>query len=397
MKKRLLVSVRSCAAGLVLALVVCGASAAFAATGTRKLVRPEFAASSSDVSRERPSDVAALADPIASDIPGTEIMLGQRTTTLTGSLSIDPATLKLDDVYAVYLLAGEVVDLSMSGSDNTDFGLMVFDESADTVYDDYLWGVPPYFYGGPDSYPAELSFKAPAAGYYYLDVYTWRDGANQGNDGTYSLDVTLSRAGTFVSLDPSSRVASVGYGGGVSISGFVGVMVTHDGLGEVPAGDVLLLTSYDGVTYLPAAAQTLQDGEFNFSGLFQFWKTYYMVQYEGESGFSPSGAHTVITNPARVMGAYGRRVGSRRYVLSGSMQPWHYGDAATVRIYLWKYSSGHWRAKGYRTATARGTTINMFFAAGYRFPSTGKWRMRAYHSDSDHTASWSNYTYLNVK
>jgi len=125
---------------------------------------------------------------------------------------------------------------------------------------------------------------------------------------------------------------------------------------------------------------------------------YYKVQYLGSSDFNASADKGTISTTARLSGASAKRYATRSYALSGTLNPGlqEGSPAAAVRVYLWRYVSGHWKAAGYRTAKASGADVAKY-STNYKFPYAGKWRMRAYHSDSDHLPTWSGYTYVTVK
>jgi len=383
---------RTLAAGLALAVVLGGASTAFAATGTRKLVSPPTASKSASSYAVRSAPGGKLVYPIGNDLSNaTELDLAGRLTTVNGSVTTNAS--ELDEVYSVYLLAGETVDLSMTAGGSTDFGLAVFDDTATDVWDYALASVAPYYYGGPDTYPAALSFKASYSGYYYLDVYTWtEDNGDNGGSGAYTMDVSVTRAATVVQLDAAPNIA---YGGTTTISGKVTGRVAFD---ETPAGEVLLSISYDGVMYIPWRAVSLDSaGHFSFAGLSPLAKVYYLAHYEGTTTFTSSAAHTTVNTTARLSGVSSKRYGTRSYTLSGTISPRHVAGTSPVRIYLWKYVRGHYKAMGYRTAKASDLSYYSKFATNYKFPTTGKWRMQAYHSDADHLTTRGGYTYVTVK
>jgi hypothetical protein len=391
MRHRLSTHLRTFAAGLALAVAIGGASTALAATSPRKAFHPSPAKTAGSLARQRPSG-GRLVYPIGNEISNaTTLTPAGRVTTINGSVTTAPS--ELDEVYGVFLIAGEVVDLSMSAGATTDYGLAVFDDSATSVWDDALELVLPSYYGGPVSYPAAISFKAPYSGYYYLDVYTWvDDSGDNGGSGAYSMDVTFTRSATMMQLAP---VANLAFGSTTSVSGAV---TGRQAFGETVTGDVLLSLSYDGVIYLPWRSTSLDsEGHFSFTGLSPVAKVYYLAHYEGTAAFSPSAGHTTVNTTALLSAVASRRYGARSYTLSGTLEPWHQAGTSAVRIYLWKYVSGHYKAMGYRAAKLSDLSYYSRFSTNYKFPSTGKWRLQAYHSDSDHLKTTSAYTYVTVK
>jgi hypothetical protein len=90
---------------------------------------------------------------------------------------------------------------------------------------------------------------------------------------------------------------------------------------------------------------------------------------------------------------------ARYYRVYGSMDEPHRSGTHPVRIYRYRYVSGHWRSYGYVSAVvvndAAGDTE---YSRSIKLPYRGKWRLRAYApGDIVHTAEWSSgYDYVTV-
>ena len=90
---------------------------------------------------------------------------------------------------------------------------------------------------------------------------------------------------------------------------------------------------------------------------------------------------------------------TRTYSIYGYLKPRHYGNA--VRIYAYRYEKikGRWTWKLRLTAYARAYNYSSYtkYLAKVRLPYAGKWRIRAYHGDSSHSATYSGYRYATVR
>ncbi|HEY5549405.1 MAG TPA: hypothetical protein VIL17_07425 [Coriobacteriia bacterium] len=283
-------------------------------------------------------------------------------------------------VHKFLFLAGSTINLTLVGG--TQRGINVFSEGSASV----IGGVP-LFTTGTGSAPRALVFVAPYSGLYYVDSYT----SPVGTSDNYALNLS-QRVPSDLIIDP---VGNITFGTTVNITG----RVTGALVGEPLTGDVVLSYSPNGVDYSPLASRALVGGAFAFSDLHPYQKWYYKVQYLGSSAYNPSGDKATIGTTALLSGVTAKRYATRSYALSGSLRP-GLGDgsaAATVRVYLWRYVGGHWKAAGYRTAKASGPSPAAAYSIKYKFPKKGTWRMRAYHSDADHLPTWGAYTKLTVK
>jgi hypothetical protein len=90
---------------------------------------------------------------------------------------------------------------------------------------------------------------------------------------------------------------------------------------------------------------------------------------------------------------------SRYYTIYGYLKPRHTSGSYPVRIYKYRYVSGHWRSYGYTLAKASNYYSYTKYSRSIRLPYTGKWKVRAYApADSGHLATWSSgYDYITVK
>jgi photosystem II stability/assembly factor-like uncharacterized protein len=89
---------------------------------------------------------------------------------------------------------------------------------------------------------------------------------------------------------------------------------------------------------------------------------------------------------------------SRSHIVYGYLKPWHGRGTYPVRIYKYRYVSGHWRSHGYDSAVASDHHGYTKYSRSVRLPHKGRWRLRAYAPADDlHAAAWSSgYDYVSV-
>ena len=329
------------------------------------------------------------------NIPGVEVDFSSNgTISLNGTLSDSS---DYDDVYAVFLTAGEMINVSLSADGaSTDYGLYVYGTGATDVFSDSPDdGVNPYYYGGPDSYPATLDFLAPVTGYYFIDVWTWydSDASQSGGSGPYSLYVDCVRQDTDVTI--TTKPGTTAFDTYRTIYGSV------SGRFRPVSGPLYLYYSFDGMDYMPLAGQDYSGGTFSFPTFRQWRKTWYMVVFEG-SGVDATNAQTIFFNCSASMGnpiAPSTMRKGRSATVYGYLKPRHTSGTYPVRIYKWRYVSGKWKSYGYFSAKAYNYSDYTKYSRSVSLPYTGKWKLRAYHpADSQHAATWSSgYDYVTVK
>ena len=379
-------------AAALFATMMFAASTAFAAPAAKSATRP--AAGAIGIATYGVGQTIADATPLS---------LAGGTASFVGHLTAG-ATSGEDDVLDVFLTAGEVVTINMVAADPaTDFAIYVFGPDATDVWEDVpVANVDPSFWNdGGGKQPLTISsFKAPRTGHYFIDAFTAVGNGYTGGSGDYTLSINVERRGTIVAIvnQPTSALA---YKDSTLIMGHVyyAYDIIASGLwNTVAGGDVTLLASDDGSDYFPLGTQTLEaDGSYLFETPEYDRKMHYLVQYAGTSALTPSTAYTSVNMYASLAKPSGSRYATRSYTLSGILAPRHTAGSSAVRVYLWRYASGKWKASGYRTAKASNYGFGSKYSVKYKFPYAGKWRMQAYHSDGSHATTRSSYTYLTVK
>jgi len=82
---------------------------------------------------------------------------------------------------------------------------------------------------------------------------------------------------------------------------------------------------------------------------------------------------------------------------TGDLKPRHAAGSRAVVLKAYRYENGKWV---YR-ASGKATLSNKLGFSSYQGSvgvySAGRWRVRAYHKDAGHAATYSGYAYLSVK
>lgn len=154
-----------------------------------------------------------------------------------------------DDVYKVYLQAGQRLDASLDGAPGTDHDLYIYGPDA-TDADVDAWVAN----SATLSYPESVSLTAAASGYYYVDVF------GSGDSGAYSLtwSKTVSPDDDIPGVDMPSR----------AFTGEVGENTDSDDVFRVPllAGEEFAAeltgptgTDFDVYLYAPGSVSARED------------------------------------------------------------------------------------------------------------------------------------------
>lgn len=188
----------------------------------------------------------------------------------------------------------------------------------------------------------------------------------------------------------------VNYGGSVTVYG----VPTAEGGGVLGSGAVTLWTKpYGSNTWSQKTTATWDPANQRYAASTALTiGTYVQMRYAGDSTYQPSDssgtlfvrARAKVGNPVAPSTVYR----NRRFTTYGSLSPAH-AVGTTVRVYKYRYVSGVWKAYGYvnaKTVSASKYSISM------TLPYAGRWRLRAYHSDGGHYATYSSgYDYVTVK
>jgi len=219
-----------------------------------------------------------------------------------------------------------------------------------------------------------------------------------GYAGTIAKDFSIIPVATTVALTTKSS-PSLAYGSAFVIRGTL--KANGAGLAGQP------LTLWSGASATSARATSIEvttgaEGAFSFS-VKPTSKTYYVVEYAGSVGYiAPTSNASVYAVPradVRTPIAPKTMSHSKSYSVYGSLKPRHASGTNPVRIYRYRYVSGHWKSYSYVKAKASNYSSYTKYLVKLRLTTKGKWRVRAYTpADSLHAAAWSSgYDYVTVK
>ncbi len=171
--------------------------------------------------------------------------------------------------------------------------------------------------------------------------------------------------------------------------------VTAEATG-VPGVAVVVERSTNGITFAPfgTVAVSGPDGHFDFT-VHPSARTWYRARFEGDESRTASVSNPVVVQVRAKLGAPVGPTGvvaRARVTLRGTLAPAHANGSRVVRVYReLSLGRGRWKqAQGYllaRVSTVRGRST---YVATTTF-ARGVWRVRAYHADAAHAASWSRY------
>lgn len=85
------------------------------------------------------------------------------------------------------------------------------------------------------------------------------------------------------------------------------------------------------------------------------------------------------------------------FTVYGYLKPRHSSGSYAITLYCYRYQSGSYVLR--KTVKAKVANYSSYskYSVKTSLPYTGKWRIRAYHGDSGHSASWSGYDYVSVR
>ena len=336
------------------------------------------------------------------DVPGVPLVASPVTGTLD-ELS------DCDDVFAIYLNAGERLSASITGDAGTDFDLYLFGPGTATVFT----SDGPLKAADGGSYPDGFTYIARATGTFYLDAYAY------GGSGSYSFSYEVVDAAT-EAANPDNDIPGVP----APASPIVESLDDYADCDDVyqiylTAGQTLCAsitgdetTDFDVFLYGPNTSTIVDSSEWLADGATDSYPdgftyvapttgTYYIDAWAYMGSGSYRLSYAVKTKPyVRTPIAPSRMYKSRYYPVYGWLKPAHTAGTYPVRIYKWrKTSSGAWKSYGYVKAKAYDYFGYTKYSRTMRLRYAGSWRLRAYaSSDSSHTAAWSSgYEYVTVK
>lgn len=234
---------------------------------------------------------------------------------------------------------------------------------------------------------------APKVTHSYRAIY---DGVAQYYPSSAPALTVMVPVPTHLSVKTSATTLAR-YGDSVTIGG---VLRRHSSTGPVLPGVQVSVQAYTAGKWVTIKNLTTSSaGAVSWSTVPRS-ATYYRLWYAGSPGRyeARTTASVRVLPKAYLSTVTGSRYAPRSYRLSGYIRPAH-PVGSYVRVYRWKYVNGAWKSYGYLNArVAEYSATTSRFSVSYRFPSTGKWRLRAIHAaDSGHGTSYSAYSYLTVR
>lgn len=175
--------------------------------------------------------------------------------------------------------------------------------------------------------------------------------------------------------------------------------VKYDGV-PVAGGLVVLESSPTKTTWTRtgASARTSSSGSFSLS-VAPKTTCYYRVIYIGADGAKWVGPVTTVTCRAYLTAPYvptAVRHG-RAFPTSGIIKDKHPAGTAVVRFHCYRYESGAWVLRKTASGVASDySTTASDYSTNLNLPSSGRWRVRVYHSDAGHLPTYSAYRYFYV-
>lgn len=211
---------------------------------------------------------------------------------------------------------------------------------------------------------------------------------------TISVSALAIGAPPVITIPPNTTIR---YGAPANVWG---MLTSADGT-DLTGRSVSLYQSSTGSTWVKVAyVPTVASGLYSFT-VRPTSRTYYQTRFLGDSEYpealSPTmtvGVRAYVSTP--VASVYMRAGVSS--AVHGYLKPKHTSGSYPVRIYKYRNVAGKWRSYGYVKARAFAYGSYTKYVASVRLPYKGRWRLRAYHADAGHVASWSSgYDYVTVR
>ncbi len=129
-------------------------------------------------------------------------------------------------------------------------------------------------------------------------------------------------------------------------------------------------------------------------------RTYYRISFPGTESHTSYITGSIAVRPrAWLSGPYAPTYMSRSRgtLVYGFIKPRHGAGTHSVRLYCYRYESGKWRLRKIYPARNDNYSSYTKYLRYIQLPYTGRWRIRAYHSDWWHAPTWSGYDYVTVR
>ncbi len=312
------------------------------------------------------------------------------------SASLDATNGPTDDVYIVHLEKG---DMFVASADNSfDFQFYFYPPGAKTM-NDFVDGV-------TDLDMQDLYYKAPATGDYYFDIY-----APPGSPaGAMTFWAGVQKPTSITISGTTNQIVSF------ATSYFVGGTL-KTGAGAPLAGEaVSVWRQYPGGK--PERISTVWTDDAGYCEYFSYvnralTKATYTLQWAGTEpsasnggvGMQACSAQKTITPRAHIGALYSSSTvyHGKAFTMYNYLLPRHSAGSIAEKFYCYRYQSGKWVLR--KTVSAK-VVSNTYVLNGFTgskvqasvvLPYSGKWRIRAYHADTGHAATWGAYKYVTAR
>lgn len=274
------------------------------------------------------------------------------------------------------------------------FGVLANDSGSGALSGELLAG-PAH---GALTFGTDGSFTyVPAVDFNGIDEFVYRasEGALYSQPTTVTITVSPVADPTALTVTSASRTLSK-YGDYYTFTGRLtkkGASVAGQRVYLQSASSSTGTFSDTGVSVLTGAG-----GSFSLRHLPRS-RTYYRVRFAGLADeYLPTTSAVRSALPRALVGtpvAPKTMYRNRSTRVYGSLKPQH--SSGTVRLYLDRYVNGV--PKRYAVVSASVSKYSSYsrYSRYVKLPYKGKWRIRAYHADTGHAASWSGTRYVTVR
>jgi hypothetical protein len=337
---------------------------------------------------------------LAHDLPGL----------LADAPSTSTAYLRSRDVNAVYrtqVSRGHTYRFWLSGTTGTDFDLGLYEPATDDLdQPEHLVGASVHHASSSES----ITYYAEEDGWCYPEVLA------SGSSGTFTLRVAdlaaLDRNGDI----PGAALRAVPFASGgslkrgtnegdvVDVPLTAGVPVTFtltstSGSGALnlfsPATNAVFGPDYPlAVTGLPGPGTRSITFTPKETGVYHAWVgTEASAMSYTLRAYKPPATKAALTTPRSVTSVrhgYSFRV-------TGSLKPRHASGSKTVTLYCYRLQSGSWVLRKTVLVKVSNSGSSSAYSLLLSLPYSGRWRIRAYHSDAGHAAAFSGSRYITAR
>jgi len=218
----------------------------------------------------------------------------------------------------------------------------------------------------------------------------------------YNIFMTKRCSDTiYLDLSPTARLSSsttlVSYGGGATLT-----CSLETSAGVLPGrGDVTLWRRRSGeATWTQEATATYDATRAVYSAPTNCTcTTAYQMRFDPSSLYSSAVSNDVTVSARCYLGrpwlVRSTPIHNRGFYVFGYLRPRHYGY--NVRLYFYRYYRGRWRYVTVRYPRSYNWRTYTRYRLVHRLRYAGRYRVRAYHSDAGHAATWSVWRYFWVR